>query len=1129
MRRHRWHALLLALVLAVTGLAAGPAAVSAAGSAGTASSAAGPARGERTVVVTLVTGDKVVVSTSRDGRRGMDIRPAPGREGVPFVERRSAAGGLSVVPADAAALIASGKLDPRLFDVDTLISHGYADGVRQDLPLIVSHGTTARSKADTRSALAAADATVTRELPSVQSTAVRAEKTGALWAELTRGQAATRTFDPGIEKVWLDGRVRASLDESVPQVGAPAAWQAGFTGEGVKVAVLDTGIDADHPDLAGAVVAAEDFTETGSTHDGNGHGTHVASIITGSGTASGDRYTGVAPDADLLVGKVLDDGGYGTDSAIIAGMEWAVAQGARVVNLSLGGCPTDGSDPMSQSVNTLTEQSGALFAIAAGNHPSGNSCAEAEDVVSAPAVADAALAVGSVTKQDELSGFSNVGPRPGDGAIKPELTAPGQDIVAARAAGTELGDVVDERYTTLSGTSMAAPHVAGAAAILAQQHPSWKADELRSVLMGTAGPHPTLGVFAQGAGRLDVAAAVRQNVLATPAALSMGIARWPHDGDEPVTTTLTYANTGDAAVTLDLAATGTGPDGQPAPDGMFTVTPRTVTLPARGSAQVTVTGDTTLGGPDGHYSGRVTARGGETVVSTPIGITKEVESYDLTVDAVNRSGEPVDTVAGLTNVAAGPPRLVHLPGEPVTLRLPKGRYDLATSIFDGAPPKAAPGRAAAEPTPATLATRPDLVLDKDTAVTLDARKGRRVRAVVDNPAAKPTGYQATWVDNGILGFRVWGGNDPNVGNTPLYATPTAKVTGHPYTFGYLATLGEPLDDGGSGANGIPRDYHLFEDMSGQIPDPPTFTVHDGDLAAVNLRLHSQAVAGSREATFASIPFTDIWDGRLNRYPVTMPSRRLAFYSTGPDLVWDRSLEGDGGGEIAGPLSKYQAGTKYREDWNVAAIGPVATPFFYGSGLFLNLTPFSPAEDGHAFFSDGSGIAMQTTLRRNGTVVGTSDSPDGGRFDIPADRAEFTVTSRATRTVDWSALATRVNTTWKFTAGPFENFARPGVLGIRVGGAFNLRDRAPAGKPFRLDVRAQRADPDTPVSDVRLEASFDDGRTWTPLELTDAGTDRWLADIAHPQSAAFVSLRATGRDSAGASVRQTVIRAYGLSR
>ncbi|WP_240760196.1 S8 family serine peptidase, partial [Phytoactinopolyspora endophytica] len=175
---------------------------------------------------------------------------------------------------------------------------------------------------------------------------------------------------------------------------------------------------------------AADFTESeGGTTDRAGHGTHVASIVAGRGTASDGRYTGVAPDADLLVGKVLDDYGDGQESWIIAGMEWAVAEGADVVNLSLGGCATDGSDPMAEAINTLTEQSGALFVVASGNHPSPMGCASPE-TVSSPASADSALAVGSVNKGDELNDFSNVGPRLGDGALKPDLTAPGAAILA---------------------------------------------------------------------------------------------------------------------------------------------------------------------------------------------------------------------------------------------------------------------------------------------------------------------------------------------------------------------------------------------------------------------------------------------------------------------------------------------------------------------------------------------------------------------------------------------------------------------------------------------------------------------------------------------------------------------------
>src|SRR5690606_24102385 len=108
------------------------------------------------------------------------------------------------------------------------------------------------------------------------------------------------------------------------------------------------------------------------------------------------------------------------------------------------------------------------------------------------------------------------GPRVGDGAIKPDVTAPGVDIAAAQADGTQLGEPAGDGYVTASGTSMASPHVAGAAALLAQQHTDWDADELKAALMGSAQAHDELTVFEQGAGRIDVPAALGQSVLASP-------------------------------------------------------------------------------------------------------------------------------------------------------------------------------------------------------------------------------------------------------------------------------------------------------------------------------------------------------------------------------------------------------------------------------------------------------------------------------------------------------------------------------------------------------------------------------------------------------------------------------------
>ncbi len=238
-------------------------------------------------------------------------------------------------------------------------------------------------------------------------------------------------------------------------------------------------------------------------------------------------------------------------------MEWAAATvKAKVVNMSLGAGQSDGTDPMSLAVNRLSKDHGTLFVIAAGN-------AGTDERVSSPASADAALAVGSVTKSDGLSPFSSTGLRLLDNALKPDIAAPGSAIVAA--APPTQDDAVDENYTQMSGTSMATPHVAGAAAILAQQHPDWSGEQLKAALMGTAKPLDTLGLHEIGAGRLDLARATSQQVVAVPGSISTYL-KWPHANTPARQHAVTYRNSGTAPATLALDMTLTG-------DGRRTGTP----------------------------------------------------------------------------------------------------------------------------------------------------------------------------------------------------------------------------------------------------------------------------------------------------------------------------------------------------------------------------------------------------------------------------------------------------------------------------------------------------------------------------------------------------------------------------
>jgi subtilisin family serine protease len=331
----------------------------------------------------------------------------------------------------------------------------------------------------------------------------------------------------------------------------------------VKVAVLDTGIDPNHPDVKGSIINAKNFTADPDYIDHHGHGTHCASTIAGSGAASGGKLKGVAPGAELLIGKVLSNAGSGSDSGIIAAMDWAVKEGADVVSMSLGNpTPSDGTDPLSQAVNNLSETTDTLFVIAAGN------AGPDKKTIGSPGAAEKALTVGAVGKNDVLASFSSRGPIIDNFRVKPEITGPGVGIIAARAAGTTMGTVVDANYTTASGTSMATPHVAGAAAILKQKHPDWSSDRIKQVLVGTAKPTANESAYQVGGGRVRVEQALNANVYSSPAVVSLGSAEAT---SPPIEKTFKYVNPSDSEMKLTLNMVSKNETGSAAPAGMFTL------------------------------------------------------------------------------------------------------------------------------------------------------------------------------------------------------------------------------------------------------------------------------------------------------------------------------------------------------------------------------------------------------------------------------------------------------------------------------------------------------------------------------------------------------------------------------
>ncbi|GAA4014157.1 S8 family serine peptidase [Streptomyces plumbiresistens] len=694
--------------------------------------------------VTLVTGDTVSLTTSPDGKYAVDVQRGKGREAVTFLSSERD-GEISVLPSDALPLIQAGRLDPALFNITQLMKQGYTDAQAGATPVIATYAKGSATPDGARRTLA---------LPGIDGAALSAEKSTAFWADIAPAlgteptSKAARLLGEGIEKIWLDAKVEASLDVSVPQIGAPEVWQSGYDGKGVKVAVLDTGVDTGHPDLAGRITESRTFVPDQAVQDGHGHGTHVASTIVGSGAASDGKLKGAAPGAELLVGKVLGNDGRGQTSWILEGMQWAANSGAKIVSMSLGGTASGSSDVLSETVDELSASTGTLFVVAAGN------TGPAEGTIGTPGIADSALTVGAVDKSDKLASFSSRGPRLGDSAIKPEITAPGVGIVAARAAGTTMGAPVDDTYTSANGTSMATPHVSGVAALVAQAHPDWTGRQIKQALASTAKTSPDTTVFEQGDGRVDAVQAVEQGVFATPA-LSFGT--YEDDDTEAVSKDLTYTNTTDKPVELKLSSSLTA--AAPATD--------VVTVPANGTATVAVT-VAPADQAEGRYTGHITASADGIRVTTAVGFEKQPKTYDLKVSLVNRGGKPstAASIFVLQELNGAYPEMHGFIGSGYTFKVPAGTYSMATWI----PERDAAGLEVAT----SVVGDPEIKVDKDTEVVFDARKAVEIKPKTREDS-EFQGFTTNWhregpgTDFGLTYAQNWW-------TDRIYVAPTEKVT-----------------------------------------------------------------------------------------------------------------------------------------------------------------------------------------------------------------------------------------------------------------------------------------------------------------------------------------------------------------
>ena len=340
-----------------------------------------------------------------------------------------------------------------------------------------------------------------------------------------REQAVHACFVPNDPYFSSSGSWGQAYDHlyGVKALGCPAAWDVS-TGTGIIVAVVDTGIDYTHLDITNNIwinpgeipgngidddgngyvddVRGWDFIghsagapqQDNDTFDRNGHGTHVAGTIAAEGN-NGLGIIGVAWGAKVMAVKGLSDGGTGWDSVGANAIVYAANNGADVINASWGG---QGTSPVLEDALNYAASLGVVFVAAAGNDT-------ADEANFFPANCSAAIAVAALDPNGGHAGFSNFGNRL-------DVSAPGVDILSLRATNTNLGTPLaqDPGYTRADGTSMAAPHVSGVAALVLSQHPTWSSEEIRQVLRSTADDVEALGIdVLTGYGRVNALRAVQ--------------------------------------------------------------------------------------------------------------------------------------------------------------------------------------------------------------------------------------------------------------------------------------------------------------------------------------------------------------------------------------------------------------------------------------------------------------------------------------------------------------------------------------------------------------------------------------------------------------------------------------------
>jgi len=770
------------------------------------------------------------------------------------------------------------------------------------------------------------------------------------------------------------------------------------------------------------------------------------------------RYIGVAPGAYLWNVKVLNQYGWGYESWIINGIEYAAygpdgiedtGDEADIISMSLGGAPTDGTDPLSQAVNEAVNQ-GLVVVVAAGNDYD-------YFTISTPGAAEKAITVGASDKEDELAYFSSKGPTL-DLRVKPDVVAPGVDIIAPRANNTTMGYPYNNYYTEASGTSMATPHVAGAAALILQAHPDWTPEEVKNALISTA---DDLGynVYEQGGGRIYVPAAVNQKILVDPATISF-------KNLDTTSTTITFKNldTVTHTLTLDVSVRDVLNDMQV--DCAY-LNRTSLSIAPGSSASVLLTINATSL-PKSLYSGKVSATysGGE--VHSIFGFSN---LNKVTINKINMSGEPAaDDLIVIFSDTEDAWIMEGITDEngTVLFYLPDGVYQVISGW--GGIPNASVYTIAEN---VSVGADMNIILDERDAKVIDFNYNKSGQIMSEKYDKIYYDGEYIWISFGSLR------DYPN--ETRTYITPTNSFKSiFIYTYypeGYYNESNRWLIN-------APEWHKLLYNLS-SVTENVTF-VADYEKLVERTTDYKVAIKPELASWWYHVWHPDIWCSITTIYRMNAPLHRIEWlspypvsYSGGYEQYteWWNETYPDWSYDI--PERCYPAGSKpyfavgehpFKSDAKID-IPWEGTLDIYGT--------ISEDTFGNRFANYSANVSGNLTVIKDGEVI--IDHED--IWDPFWESIYFYGTPKFKVIIQGNSsprLSTYTRTEMNFVADSTRDYQPPEVT-MRVLGS-DLYNKVPGG-----DVKVEMdVEDESNISDVTLEYSLDNGTTWNPAPITYKG-------------------------------------------